>query len=65
MSHMNKRMTVKVGSLYTSKYYAESKDLYFRLRAKRIDQTFDPEAKYRRVSQKFVVNLPLGDSAVD
>ena len=34
VTHEQNGDTVKVnGSLYTSKYYAETKDLYFRLRA--------------------------------
>ena len=57
--------TVKInGSLYTSKYYAENKDLYFRLRARRIDQTFDPNAKYSNGSPKIYSKSPSrGDSA--
>ena len=57
--------TVKVdGSLYTSKYYAENKDLYFRLRARRGDQTFDPEAKYGNDVPKIYGKSPSkGDTA--
>ena len=57
--------TVKVnGSLYTSKYYAENKDLYFRLRARRIDQTFDEDAKYSNGIPKIYSKSPSkGDSA--
>ena len=57
--------TVKInGSLYTSKFYAETKDLYFRLRARRIDQTFDPEAKYANDIPKIYGKSPSrGDSA--
>ena len=57
--------TVKVnGSLYTSKYYAENKDLYFRLRARRKDQTFDPEAKYGNDVPKIYGKSPSkGDTA--
>ena len=40
VTHEQNGDTVKVnGSLYTSKYYAETKDLYFRLRARRIPLT--------------------------
>ena len=53
------------GSLYTSKYYAENKDLYFRLRARRKDQVFDPEAKYKGGFPKLYSKSshPKGDSA--
>ena len=65
VTHEQNGDTVKVnGSLYTSKYYAETKDLYFRLRARRIDQTFDPEAKYGNGVPKIYGKSPSrGDSA--
>jgi len=65
VSHEQKDNTVKVnGSLYTSKYYAEKKDLYFRLRARRIDQTFDEDAKYSNGIPKIYGKSPSkGDSA--
>ena len=35
------------GNLTDAKKYAKSKDLFFRLRARRVDQTFDPDATDR------------------
>ena len=44
--------------------YAESKDLFFRLRARRIDQTFDPEASDKNGIPKIYGKSPSkGDSA--
>jgi hypothetical protein len=65
VTHEQNDDTVKVnGSLYTSKYYAENKDLYFRLRARRGDQTFDPEAKYGNDVPKIYGKSPSkGDTA--
>ncbi len=65
VSHTQEGDAVKVnGSLYTSKYYAENKDLYFRLRARRIDQTFDENAKYSNGIPKIYSKSPSkGDSA--
>ena len=65
VTHEQNDDTVKVnGSLYTAKYYAEKKDLYFRLRARRIDQTFDPEAKYGNDVPKIYGKSPSkGDTA--
>ena len=65
VSYTQEGDAVKVnGSLYTSKYYAENKDLYFRLRARRIDQTFDEDAKYSNGIPKIYSKSPSkGDSA--
>jgi len=65
VTHEQNDDTVTVnGSLYTSKYYAENKDLYFRLRARRKDQTFNPEAKYKNNIPKIYGKSPSkGDSA--
>lgn len=65
VSHSQEGDTVKVnGRLYTSKYYAENKDLYFRLRARRIDQTFDEDAEYNNGIKKIYSKSPSrGDSA--
>jgi hypothetical protein len=52
------------GSLIEAKKYANSKDLYFRLRARRVDQTFDPDAKTRTGVPKIYGKSPSkGDSA--
>jgi len=65
VTHEQEDDTVKVnGSLHTSKNYAEKKDLYFRLRARRIDQTFDTEAKYSNNVPKIYGKSPSkGDTA--
>ena len=52
------------GSLIDATEYANSKDLFFRLRARRIDQTFDPEAKYSDGMPKIYGKSPSrGDSS--
>lgn len=52
------------GSLIDSKKYANSKDLFFRLRARRVDQTFDPEASDKNGVPKIYGKSPSkGDSA--
>jgi len=52
------------GSLIDSNKYADSKDLFFRLRARRGDQTFDPEASDRNGVAKIYGKSPSkGDSA--
>ena len=52
------------GSLIDAEKYANSKDLYFRLRARREDQRFDPEAKTRGGVPKIYGRSPSrGDSA--
>lgn len=52
------------GKCIDSVKYAESKDLFFRLRARRIDQTFDPEAADKNGIPKIYGKSPSrGDSA--
>ena len=59
----NNILTVN-GSLYEAKQYASSHKLYFRLRARREDQRFDPSAKDNRNVPKIYGKSPSkGDSA--
>jgi len=60
-----KQSTLTVnGKLIDSKTYSDSKDLFFRLRARREDQTFDPEASDRNGVPKIYGKSPSrGDSA--
>ena len=60
-----KQSTLTVnGKLIDSKTYSDSKDLFFRLRARRVDQTFDPEALDRKGIPKIYSKSPSrGDSA--
>ena len=60
-----KTNTVKVnGSLFESKQYAKSHTLFFRLRARREDQRFDPDAKDAQNTPKIYGKSPSkGDSA--
>jgi hypothetical protein len=52
------------GNLIDSETYAKTHDLYFRLRARREDQRFDPEAKDNRGIPKIYGKSPSkGDSA--
>ena len=52
------------GSMYPAAQYAQSKELYFRLRARREDQRFDPTAKDGSGTPKIYGKSPLkGDSA--
>jgi hypothetical protein len=51
------------GKLTESKAYAKSHDLYFRLRARREDQTFDPNAKRGNVPKIYGKSPSRGDSA--
>ena len=52
------------GSLIGATDYANSKDLFFRLRARRIDQTFDPLATYDNGIPKIYSKSPSrGDSS--
>jgi hypothetical protein len=52
------------GDLFEAKEYAKSHDLYFRLRARREDQVFDPEAKDNKNVPKIYSKSPSrGDSA--
>lgn len=52
------------GTLTEAKKYAKTHDLYFRLRARREDQTFDPDAKDSKGVPKIYGKSPSrGDSA--
>ena len=52
------------GNFYEAKAYAKSHDLYFRLRARREDQVFDPDAKDNKNVPKIYSKSPSrGDSA--
>lgn len=52
------------GQLISSDVFASSRDLYFRLRARRNDQVFDPEARYSNGAPKIYSKSPSkGDSA--
>ena len=52
------------GSMYEAESYANSHDLYFRLRARREDQRFDPTAKDSMGTPKIYGKSPSnGDSA--
>jgi hypothetical protein len=52
------------GAAIDSKKYARDHDLYFRLRARRVDQTFDPEASDKNGIPKIYSKSPSrGDSA--
>ena len=57
-------LTFENGSLTDSTTYAKTHELYFRLRARREDQRFDPEAKDNRGVPKIYGKSPSkGDSA--
>lgn len=60
-----KKNTLTVnGGLHEANEYAETHDLYFRLRARRIDQRFDPDAKDNSGVPKIYGKSPSrGDSA--
>lgn len=51
------------GKMVESKNYAEDTDLYFRLRSRREDQRFDPEAKDNKGVPKIYGKSIRGDSA--
>jgi hypothetical protein len=52
------------GKLTEAKKYAKEKRLYFRLRARRVDQVFDPNAKDSKGIPKIYSKSPSrGDSA--
>lgn len=51
------------GSLIESKEYARTHDLYFRLRARREDQRFDPDAQQGGVPKIYGKSPSKGDSA--
>jgi hypothetical protein len=59
----SKTLTFKNGNLTESKQYAKTHDLYFRLRARRVDQTFDPEASQGGVPKIYGKSPTRGDSA--
>jgi len=46
------------GKLTSAEKYAESHELYFRLRARREDQTFDPTSKYTNGAPKIYSRSP-------
>lgn len=51
------------GELIDSEYYAKSHELYFRLRARREDQRFDPDAESGGVPKIYGRSPSKGDSA--
>jgi hypothetical protein len=51
------------GTLTDSKTYAKTHDLYFRLRARREDQTFDPDAEKGGIPKIYGKSPSRGDSA--
>lgn len=51
------------GTLTDSKTYAKTHDLYFRLRARREDQTFDPDAEQGGIPKIYGKSPSKGDSA--
>ena len=51
------------GNLIESKQFAKTHDLYFRLRARREDQTFDPKAEKAGIPKIYGVSPSKGDSA--
>jgi hypothetical protein len=51
------------GNLTESKEYAKTHDLYFRLRARREDQRFDPEAEQGGIPKIYGKSPSRGDSA--
>jgi len=60
----NKELVFENGKLIPSKTFARTHDLYFRLRARREDQTFDPSAKSNDGTPKvYGVSPSRGDSA--
>lgn len=62
--NVSKNTLVLNGQLTEAKYYAKTHELYFRLRARREDQTFDPTAKDNQGVPKIYGKSPSkGDSA--
>jgi hypothetical protein len=60
----NKNVLTLNGQLIEAESYAKTHDLYFRLRARREDQRFDPDAKDRDGTPKiYGVSPSKGDSA--
>ena len=61
---VNKNVLTINGNLYEANEYAKSHELYFRLRARREDQRFDPDAKDNQGAPKIYGKSPSrGDSA--
>lgn len=61
---LNKGVLTVNGALIDSTEYANTHDLYFRLRARREDQTFDPKAQFKDGTPKiYSVSPSRGDSA--
>jgi hypothetical protein len=56
-------LTFNNGSLTESKKYAKTHDLFFRLRARREDQTFDPDAMKGNIPNIYGKSPSRGDSA--
>lgn len=56
-------LTFNNGSLVESADYANTHDLFFRLRARRIDQTFDPDAIRHGAPRIYSKSPSKGDSA--
>jgi hypothetical protein len=59
----NKNLLVLNGELTESKMFAKTHDLYFRLRARREDQRFDPDAQSGGVPKIYGKSPSRGDSA--
>lgn len=60
----NNRLIMSNGELIPAKEYARTHDLFFRLRARREDQRFDPKAKDTRgIPKIYGVSPSKGDSA--
>lgn len=56
-------LTFTNGALTEAKKYAKTHDLYFRLRARREDQTFDPDAMQGNIPKIYGKSPSRGDSA--
>jgi hypothetical protein len=56
-------LTFTNATLTESKEYAKKNDLYFRLRARRADQTFDPDAEQGGIPKIYGKSPSRGDSA--
>lgn len=56
-------LTFENGQLIESKYYAKTHNLYFRLRARRVDQRFDPNAMQGSTPKIYGKSPSRGDSA--
>lgn len=60
---VDKNVLILNGKLTESKEYAKTHDLYFRLRARREDQRFDPDAKQGGIPKIYGKSPSKGDSA--